>query len=223
MKKILLLFSALIVVVTSCNLIVDVDSTANVSLVSTKPVIVVEGEPIMSLVVGSEYVEAGCSVSVTADSTNYPYETISDVDENTEGFYTVKYEAVNGFGWKSIAYRAILIHDGTPYSDDISGTYEFGLIEELKKKSTISKYTDVNGYWYLSDCYGPLGIVLPIYLADLGDGENYGIVPVQNEIGTFTGTALRESSFMGTNITVFLKVELKDGSVYNQSYKWKQL
>ncbi|MBN2891958.1 MAG: hypothetical protein JXL97_08835 [Bacteroidales bacterium] len=220
MSKITYIILVFILVgLNSCNLFYDIDTT-NVSVVSTKPVIQVLGDEIQSIKVGGTYQEEGCIVSVTADSTDYPYEYIGAPDVNTAGFYIVTYTAVNGFGWKSRAFRSILVHEGNSgYSDDIAGNYESGIIEDLKKRSSISKY-DVDGFWYISDGYGQLGTKLPIIFADKGDGINYGIVP--NDIpdfGLVTGTAVRNS--LMNSFTFSLRIEMLDGSVLNQSFIWK--
>ncbi len=177
-KRIIIFLSAIILFATGCELFVDIDTTANVSYVSTKPVITLLGDPIISFEVGGSYVEEG--VEAYAEDTLLDYEIVSgEVDPNTEGYYVVTYRAVNGFGWESFAYRAVLVHDGTPYEGDISGVYKPNLTSpgmEVSKHS-INGYYDVSTFWFEA---GEL-IDFPIVIADKGDGVHFGIVPSENE------------------------------------------
>lgn len=164
----------------------------------------------MSLKVGSTYTEQG--VEAYAGDTLLDYEIVSGaVDPNTKGFYVVTYKTTNGFGWSSYAYRAVLVHDGTPYEGDISGTYKKGFFYS----STIQKYS-VNGYYQMDNVWQQEGTVIPIIFADLGDGINFGIVPQDTELGFITGTAKRN----GSKITFYIHLVTPDNTTYDKSFDW---
>ena len=47
-----------------------------------------------------------------------------EVNADVPGFYVVEYNAINQFGWLSYVYRSVLVYEGDPYGEDISGTYK---------------------------------------------------------------------------------------------------
>ena len=220
-KKIILLILLLPLFLGSCSLFIDKDTTAHISKVTYKPEIKILGDPIMSLKVGSTYTEAGVEVYV-ADSTleytivkegedNYAVGTGAP-DPNQLGFYVVTYKAVNGYGWANYAYRAVLVHDGTPYEGDISGNYRYG----FNNKTTISKYS-VDGYYQMDNVYKFSDTPLPIIFADTGDGINFEIVPGYDETyGYYSGSGKKN----GNRITFQLTLKSLDGTVLNQDITW---
>ncbi len=176
--KIILTFWVAAFVLSGCEMIFDNDTTDNKSLVSTKPVVTLVGEPIMELLLGGSYIEEG--IIAHAADTLLDYEIIQgNVRPDSLGFYVVTYEAVNGFGWSTKAYRAVLVHDGDPYGDDISGIqYTAGNSigdGHFQYESVIMKHP-INGYWEMSNVFIQDGANVPIVFADKGDGT-YGVVP----------------------------------------------
>ena len=189
MKKLFIIIPIVILLLSgSCNLIWDVDTTENLSYISTKPVLTLIGDPIMELTVGEPYTEQG--VDAVAADTVLEYSIIQGVvDDDTEGFYSIVYEAINGFDWRGYAYRAVLVHDGTPYTEnlDIAGSYQFNYTLD---NVTILKYDEVNGYWQVNNAWGQEGYSFPLIFADMGD-STYSIVPQEHHrFGRYSGTAV---------------------------------
>lgn len=172
-----------LMIISSCNLIIDKDTTAEISKVSIKPVVKLLGDPIMSLPVGEIYNEAG--IEAYAGETQIDYQVVSgNVNPNQEGFYVVTYKAENEFGWATYAYRAVLVYSGSPYGSDIEGHYKKGFLFD----ADISKYS-VNGYWQMTNVWQEEGVDFPIIFADKGNGT-YGIVPGEHpDKGRYSGTA----------------------------------
>lgn len=196
-NKIQIFFSLIILVsLSSCSLFVENDTTGNVSYVSIKPVVTLLGDPIMSIKVGDTYVDAG--VEAYAGDTVLYAEIISGaVDDQKEGFYVVTYEATNGFGWKTTTYRTVLVHDGTPYQEDIGGTYKKGFNFE----TTVSKYS-ILGYWKMENVFQEEGVEFPIVFADMGDGVNYNIVPDEHPTkGSYSGVGVRTGNVIKFTLT----------------------
>ena len=205
----------------SCSLFIDKDTTAHVSMISYKPQIKLLGDPVVSIKVGTSYTDPG--VEAYAGDTSITYTVVSaDEDPNALGtgspntnqcgFYIVTYKAVNGFGWANYAYRAILVHDGTPYEGDISGNYHSGFLFH----SSISKYS-IDGYYQMDDVYIKEGTTLPIIFADSGDGINFDIVPGYDEsLGFYYGTAVKNDQ----NIDFYITFKSPKGLKLNKHFVW---
>ena len=113
-------------ILQACNLVYDKDTTSEISSVSVKPEIILLGEPIMSLKLGETYNDEGVKAVAGENEVIVEIES-GKVDQNTLGFYVVTYKAANEFGWNSYAYRAVLVHDGSPYeTEEIGGNYKIG-------------------------------------------------------------------------------------------------
>jgi len=190
------------------------DTTANVSTVTYKPVLTLNGDQIMSLPVGGTYEEKGVD-AVAGDST-LAYEIVSgEVDPNTPGFYIVTYKATNSYGWSTYAYRAVLVYEGEPYKRDISGEYMFNNIIDHQN---VTKYS-VPGYWQIGNAWGAEGVSFPVIFADTGDGVHFGIVPDEHEAkGRYSGTAVYSTSQW--TLTFSIKLESLDEP---NNFKWYKL
>jgi len=197
--------------IISCNVIIDKDTTAEISEVSIKPTVTLLGEPIMSLIVGGTYVEEGIEAYV-GDSI-VPYTIVSgNVNPNQEGFYKIKYKAENQYGWITNAYRAVLVYSGSAYGTDITGHYTSGLLGN----ADISKYS-VDGYWEMTNVWVEEGVEFPIIFADRGNGT-YGIVPSEHPTkGSISGNAYLLS---GNRIRFNLNVINTDGSPSSKEFIW---
>ncbi len=210
----IILVPAMLALITlqACELIIDKDTTNNISIVSTKPVVTLLGEPVMEMTIGGTYVEQG--IMAMAGDTVLDYTILEGVvDPQTADFYAVTYQASNGFGWATKAYRAVLVHDGEPYDVDITGNYKKG----FAYKTSIEK-AQINGYWMIKNVYQEIGTEVPIWFADKGDGT-YGIVPdIHSTKGFYTGTAVR----VGTKITFTIMFTSTDGEVIQKKFDWSK-
>ena len=214
MKKFALLIISLVVIITSCNLLWDKDTTDHVSMVSCKPNVKLLGDQLMSLPVGGSYTEQG--IEAYACDTPLTYTIVSgNVDPSNAGFYLVTYKAVNSFGWATYAYRAVLVYDGNPYLTDIGGNYKRGFYFH----ATISKDA-VYGFWDMDNCWIEEGVTFPIVMAE--DPNNVGhfvIVPGSHpsKAKFYTGYAV-----VGDSLTVVLNIVDYNGQSLTKTFKWKK-
>ncbi|MEA2043717.1 MAG: DUF5011 domain-containing protein [Bacteroidota bacterium] len=230
MNKNILKYLAIVIFALSfgaCDLVIDEDTTENISIVSVKPVITVLGEQIISMEVGGSYTDAGADAD--AGDNDFDLEIVSgNVDPSTAGFYLVTYKAENEYNWVSYAYRSVLVHDGTPYYEDISGGYKAGnqTSEGYQFESQVAEAEGLNGYWTITNVWLEEGVTAPIYFADNDDGT-YSVVPYEHERkGIIFGTAEKVIEIDEFNIEyeflVFqLEVHTKSGKILNKEMKWE--
>lgn len=95
--------------------------TANVSFVTTYPVIELEGDEIMVIGLGTDYAEPGAVAKVGEEEV--ALETDGTVDSNTPGVYPVNYTAVNSDGYSRSTARQVVIYDPATDAIDLSGSY----------------------------------------------------------------------------------------------------
>lgn len=107
----------MIMLLASC----ESTDTANVSFVTTYPVIELEGDEIMVLGLGSDYTEPGAVATVGEEE--IALETAGTVDPDTPGVYPVNYTASNSDGYSRTATRQVVIYDPETDAVDLSGSY----------------------------------------------------------------------------------------------------
>lgn len=107
----------MIMLLASC----ESTDTANVSFVTTYPVIELEGDEIMVLGLGSDYTEPGAMATVGEEE--IALETEGTVDPDTPGVYPVNYTASNSDGYSRTATRQVVIYDPETDAVDLSGSY----------------------------------------------------------------------------------------------------
>lgn len=107
----------MIMLLASC----ESTDTANVSFVTTYPVIELEGDEIMVLGLGSDYTEPGAVATVGEEE--IALETEGTVDPDTPGVYPVNYTASNSDGYSRTATRQVVIYDPETDAVDLSGSY----------------------------------------------------------------------------------------------------
>jgi len=210
-NKILIIITFIFVLgFQACDLVIDKDTTDGLSYVSTKPVVTVLGEPIISLPVGGTYVDAGVE-AYAGDSVLDAHIVEGEVNSNQKGFYVVTYQAVNGFGWKSYGYRAVLVYDGNPYGSDIAGNYKRNELVE-----TVIRKNNIYGYWEIDNIITEEGVTVPVVFADKGD-DTYGIVPGFDPIkGYYSGTGVKTAQ----GISFQIQIITLGGTVLNQDHEW---
>ncbi len=194
----------------ACNVLWDKDLTNEISEVSIKPVVTLLGDAILSLPVGGTYTEQGIEAYVGDSLVDYTIVS-GNVDVNQEGFYVVTYLAENQYGWKTYAYRAVLVYSGSAYGSDITGNYRVGFYFY----SDISKYS-VDGYWEMDNVWAEEGVDFPVIFADKGN-NSYGIVPGEHpDKGRYSGTAVNT----GSSIKFTLHVISPDGIENTKNFEW---
>ena len=187
MKKLFLAIIG-ILLITSCNVLWDVDTTGNVSKISCKPEIKVIGDAIISTETGGSYTEQG--VEAYACDTPLTYTIVSgNVDPNTPGLYQVVYKATNGFGWSGYGYRTVLVYSGNPYATNIEGNYRVNFISE--ETSIVSK-NDVYGFWSVSNVIENASKPCPVVMVeDPDNAAHFIVVPGSwDAYGRYSGSAV---------------------------------
>ena len=112
------------------------------------------------------------------------------------------------------AYRAVLIHNGSPYqNEDIGGDYKIGFFFH----ATITKH-EKNGYWTMSNIWDQATVVFPIIFAEDNDGT-LGVAPGVDEIkGRYSGVG----EFTGDSIKFSIDIIPLDGDPYTKNFGWKK-
>lgn len=118
MKKIIqILFCFVIILCISC----ESDDTANVSIVTTYPVITIEGDAIYVTPEGTPYTDPGASAKVGEDPVEL--NVAGDVDVEAPGVYPILYSATNSDGFSRAAARQVVVFDPATDATDLSGDY----------------------------------------------------------------------------------------------------
>jgi hypothetical protein len=97
------------------------DDTANVSFVTTYPVITLEGDPIFISPLGTPYTEPG--VTATIGEEEVEVQTSGTVNTDEPGVYPVTYSATNPDGYSRFESRQVVIYDPATDAVDLSGSY----------------------------------------------------------------------------------------------------
>ncbi|WP_178987592.1 immunoglobulin-like domain-containing protein [Winogradskyella schleiferi] len=116
MKKLILsLFVISALFLSSC----ETDSTEDVSEVTVFAELSLLGDPIMFSPVGQPFADPGADASIGGASA--PFETVSNVDTSTPGFYNVTYIATNDDGFQASANRQVIVYED---NGTIAGIYD---------------------------------------------------------------------------------------------------
>lgn len=173
MKKLSLI---IVLVITGTFLSCDVESTGNVSRLTVFPELTVNGESLVLSEVGVTFNDPGATAS--AGGTPIDFETTSDLDINTPGFYTISYSAENEDGFVAAATRTVIVYEN---NGTIAGVYDgIRISRDAGGPILISSRTD--GDFNISDLMGGY------YEYGVGYGNAYAFPAVISidESGTIT-------------------------------------
>lgn len=203
MKKILysiLLFSAL--VSTSCERDRETDDVSQVSNLAN---VTVQGDELMSILVGTPYTDLGATAFEGEEELELT--TVGSVDASTPGVYFITYSATNSDGFKTVKNRIVTVTTPEVASANLAGKYQrnggvFGISTWEKVGDGIYKCTDVGGA-KLPDQY--------VYVFNIK--ENVVVVPNQRLGG------------VGSNVTCLNaeggeEITFTPGPIGTTSYKW---
>lgn len=116
MKKILMsLICISTLFLSSC----DTETTGNVSRVTVFPEISINGDGLMYSEVGQPFADPGANASVAGSPVDF--QTSSNIDTNTPGFYTVVYSVENEDGFSASALRTVIIYEN---NGSVAGIYD---------------------------------------------------------------------------------------------------
>ena len=186
----------------------DEESTGGISRITTYPSFEMEGDEILVAVKGQPFTdpgvvatEAGTEIPVTktvigssyivAGSTqpgDVQYRTLTEVDNQTPGIYTIVYSAENSDGFEGSVERTVFVLDAVPDpSVDLSGTYTSG----TSPIAVITKITD--GVFYSTNVWGGGSTVRIEGYILTADGVNVN-VPQQESLVRIFGYGTRTVS-----------------------------
>lgn len=207
MKKLSIIFLVTIIgTLFSC----DPESTANVSRLTVFPELSVNGEALMLSEVGVAFDDPGAIA--TAGGTPIDFETSSDLDINTPGFYTISYSAVNDDGFVASATRTVIVYEN---DGSIAGVYD-GIRINRGIGGPILISSNGNGDFNISDLMGGY------YEYGVGYGNAYafpaiisidenGIITSENGgVGGFGPCSLSEGSASADRKTLTWTATLTD-------------
>ncbi|PSL43822.1 uncharacterized protein DUF5011 [Chitinophaga niastensis] len=113
------IFLLIIILIGACKK----ETTSTRLVTPTFPVITLKGSALVSAGVGGTYTDPGATVFDSITNTTSPLApTSNNVDLSTTGFYSVSFNAINVWGYRSAASRMVLVTTVSP-ADDISGVY----------------------------------------------------------------------------------------------------
>jgi len=203
MKKIFLFLCGIALLATSC----EEDSSANVSQVTDFPTFVLNGDEIMFIPKGSEFIDPG--VTVTEGGEEIPYQTTvtgeyrggTSVDTDVDDIYTVTYSAVNQDGFAGQATRTVIVYDNGDLVNSIAGLYRSTVV---RNGAAAAQYTDmeyvmiwntggnnyhvsdgIGGYYAIGRAYGNDYLAPMDVVANNIPGNNFTVPDFT--VGTFGG------------------------------------
>lgn len=97
------------------------DDTANVSFVTTYPVIEMEGSEITTSPKGTPFVDPGVTSMIGDDEV--PTDVAGSVDPSKPGAYQLVYTATNPDGFSRSVTRQVVVYDPATDAVDLTGTY----------------------------------------------------------------------------------------------------
>ncbi|MFI1771771.1 immunoglobulin-like domain-containing protein [Thalassobellus citreus] len=177
MKKILMsLVCITTLFLSSCT----TDTTGDVSKVTVFPEISAKGDPVMFLELGGTFADPGASASVAGAPVEF--QTSSNVDNSTPGFYTVNYSVENSDGFEAVAFRTVIVYEN---NGTVAGVY-WGRRTTRGIESPILVSTRSDGNFNCTDILGGY------YEQSTNNyGPNYGadaVITVDISAGTVTST-----------------------------------
>jgi len=104
---------------------------------------------------GIEYNDLGAIATENGDTVKVT--TVSDVDTDNVGSYTVQYTATNSEGFSKTEERKVVVYDANTLNVDISGIYNADVkrgSEHYTGNKVELKPTGINGVCYISDWVG---------------------------------------------------------------------
>ncbi len=204
MKRLIYSLVLLAFVAMSC----EDETTENVSTITYYPIFELEGGDVTVHIAGEAYTEPGVSAkegesdlevtkSVVQSKFIVPgqtqpaqvqYTTLSEVDGDTPGMYTVTYTAVNKDGYSGTTTRNVFVLEEAPDpSVDLSGTYTSG----SSPTSVITKAA--NGIFYATNIWGGgSGVRIGAYVVTV-DGVDINVPQQESEYRIF-GYGTRDGS-----------------------------
>ena len=126
MKKIIqFIFLSFIILLAACNKddINNTESKVGISRVTNFPLLSLNGERYVTIIVGGTYTEAGAVA--TEAGADIPVTTNGSVNTAIPGVYTLTYSAVNKDGFSASVTRTVVIYstDASATANDLSGNY----------------------------------------------------------------------------------------------------
>jgi hypothetical protein len=132
----------------------------------TRPLIALKGDPVVSISVGTPYIDAGATLTddISGAQSDLAAEDDSLVDVNTPGLYMVTYRATNANGFETVVQRPVAVTN-VDASQDLSGTYTRAGFPDVHPVLT----EVANGVYHNSNIGGSNGLVFEGFMAQLDE------------------------------------------------------
>ncbi|KAA5828141.1 DUF5011 domain-containing protein [Algibacter amylolyticus] len=148
-KKKMKKFIIVILVITGTFLSCSVDSTGDVSTVTVFPELSINGDAIVYSELGQPFNDPGANASVAGAAVGF--DTESDIDVNTPGFYTVSYSTENADGFLASASRTVIVYEN---NGTIAGVYMGRRVGPGRVPSPVLVSTRTDGNFDCTDLLG---------------------------------------------------------------------
>lgn len=184
----------------------DVETTGDVSRVTIFPELTINGDATMLSEVGEAFADPGANATISGSPIEF--QTTSDLDTNTPGFYTVVYSVENSDGFEASAQRTVIVYEN---NGTAAGVYDGirvnrdlgGYVLLTSASGNDYNCTDLlGGYYHQGLLYGT-AYAFPGVITVPGDGTvtsasggNGGFGPVSMSAGVDNGAGVL--SWFGT-------------------------
>ena len=168
----------LILVATTTMILTGCKKDLQPSKVTFWPVIELKGTPTVVITVGDTYTDAGAVVTV--NGTPIDFETVSTVDNTTEGVYSVSYSAVNEDGISASQERVVVVVPADAIDvPAVVGNFVLTTPSRPSPIPTMKVSSLGNHVYYSTNIYGSNGnnvlLIFPAYMYTT-DGTTFNIL-----------------------------------------------
>lgn len=207
MKKVILSLLLVCSFLVSC----ESDTTADVSRVTNYPQFTLNGDALMYVQKGSEFIDPG--VIVTEGGVEIPYTTTvsgayrggSTLNTNVVDVYNIVYSAVNQDGFSGSISRTVIVYEDSDLVTSISGLYKSTVVRNgvssaqytnmeyvlvwKNDDGTYQMSDGIGGYYDLGRGYGPGYAAGPVIIT-ANDISTNSYAPIPSfGVGAFGGVA----------------------------------
>lgn len=202
MKNIKTIIISLLAVVFLGGCTKDLEDSSRITYY---PIITVNGEPLITMLVGGSYTDAGAKAF--AGETELTVVSEGTVDASTPGVYTISYTAENVDGFSSKKFRYVGVMTQEALDDNLTGKYQ-----RTAGKKGISTWTKtLPGLYKATDVGGADLQAQYVYVFNIK--KNIIVVPTQALGGTGTDVTT-------TNADGSANIPFVPGPIGTTSYKW---
>ncbi len=124
------------------------------SRITTYAVLEMNGDSFVKLNVGESFDDPGCVATMGSEDVSDKITTVTNLDTNTPGFYTVNYSVKNEDGFAASTSRDVMVVDPNNFASAYLGESQFGARHYYDAPINITKRAD--GTYLIDDLGGGL-------------------------------------------------------------------